>query len=294
MTQAFLIALMPVFIITALGIVLGRKTSYLDNPALSQLVTNVGLPCLLLSSVLKMNMNAGGMMTLMAATACALSVLALITFVILRLARLPVRYYISALVNPNAGNLGIPVVFALAGEQGLAAAVVISSVVQISHFTLGVGAMSGNYQPKQLLRNMPVLSLVVGLLILLVGHPIPTFALDTLSMLGSVTVPIMLLLLGKTVSSLSLGDKSHWTRLISLAVYRPLIGTLVALGIIEIFPLAPAQALALLLQSAMPVAVISYILTTKYNGPKEDIASLIVLSTPVSLVMVTLLWLLVN
>jgi len=294
MTQAFLLALMPVFILTTLGIVLGRKTSYLDNPALSQLITNVGLPCLLISSVLKMNMDASGMLILMTATATGLVIMATITFFMLRLARLPVRYFISALVNPNAGNLGIPVVFALVGHQGVAAAVVISCVVQISHFTLGVGAMSGSYRPKELLKNIPIIALLIGLLITLTGFPIPNFAIDTLSMLGNITVPIMLLLLGKTVSQLSLGDRSQWSRLISLAIYRPLIGTLIALGIIELFPLPPAEALALLLQSAMPVAVISYILTKKYDGPSDDIAILIVLSTPVSLIMITLLWMLVT
>jgi predicted permease len=294
MFQAFVSALLPVILIAGLGAYLGRKTTYLDSPALGQLVTNIGLPCLLLSSVLKMQMPVGEMLSLVLATAAVLISMMIVTFFVLRVARLPVRYYISPLVNPNAGNLGIPVVFALVGDAGLAAAVVISSVVQISHFTLGVGAMSGEYKPKQLIKNAPVMALLLGIILLGLSIPVPEFAVNTLSMMGNITLPIMLLMLGQSISSLTMIDKAQFTRLLSFAVYRPLIGTLIALGIIELFPLTPPQALALLLQSAMPVAVISYMLSKKYGGPTQEIAGLIVISTPISFVMISLLWILVS
>jgi predicted permease len=294
MFQAFVTALLPVIFLAGLGAYLARNTDYLDSPALGQMVTNIGLPCLLLSSVLRMQMPASEIFSLAMATAALIVSMTVVTFFVLRVARLPVRYYISPLVNPNAGNLGIPVVFALVGEQGLAAAVVISSVVQISHFTLGVGAMSGEYRPKQLLKNAPVMALVVGLILSLTSFPVPDFAVNTLSMLGNITVPIMLLMLGQSIASLHALNKEQVSRLLSFAIYRPLIGTLIALGLIELFPLSPPQALALLLQSAMPVAVISYILSKKYGGPSQEIAGLIVLSTPVSFIMISLLWILVT
>jgi predicted permease len=294
MFQAFITALLPVILVVGLGAFLGRKTTYLDSPALGQLVTNIGLPCLLLSSVLKMQMPASEMLSLFFATAALLITMMIVTFFVLRIARLPVRYYISPLVNPNAGNLGIPIVLALVGDAGLAAAVVISSVVQISHFTLGVGAMSGEYKPKQLVRNAPVMALFLGIIITGLSIPVPDFLINSASMLGSITVPIMLLMLGQSISSLNMINKDQFTRLLSFAVYRPLIGTLIALGIIELFPLTPPQALALLIQSAMPVAVISYMLSKKYGGPTQEIAGLIVISTPVSLIMISLLWVLVS
>jgi predicted permease len=138
------------------------------------------------------------------------------------------------------------------------------------------------------------MALFLGIIITGLSIPVPDFLINSASMLGNITVPIMLLMLGQSISSLNMINKDQFTRLLSFAVYRPLIGTLIALGIIELFPLTPPQALALLIQSAMPVAVISYMLSKKYGGPTQEIAGLIVISTPVSLIMISLLWVLVS
>lgn len=139
MLTAFTTALTPIILLSLLGFYLAKRTAYLDSPQLGALVSNVALPALLLSAVLKMDMDLGGMLSTVLATLCCLVVMGVISYLFLKLLHLPARFYLPLLVNPNTGNLGIPVAFALFGEEGLAVAVVVSSVVQVSHFTLGVG-----------------------------------------------------------------------------------------------------------------------------------------------------------
>ncbi len=294
MLHAFIQAMLPVFLLAGLGALLSHKTTWLDNPALAALVTNIGLPALLLHSVLKMELALAGMAQLLLAMAASLAAVALVTWGVLRLTGHSVRYYLPVLTNPNTGNLGIPVVYALLGEQALGIAVIISSVVTISHFTLGVGVMSGRFSGRQIMRNAPALALLLGALLLGLQIELPDFAMHSLDMLGGITLPLMLMLLGRSLSHLRLGGSTRWGMLAAMALYRPLIGAGVASLMAPLFGLDDLAGLTLMMQCAMPTAVISYILVTRYQGPVDETAALIVLSLPTSLLTVAALNMLCN
>ncbi|WP_417527038.1 AEC family transporter [Marinomonas shanghaiensis] len=290
MLSALAGALTPILLLICLGYFLGKKTNYLENPSLGALVSNLGLPALLLHSVLSMQMNIFSMLKLISATAIVLTLIALLSFVFLKLLKLPARFYLPPLVNPNTGNLGIPVAYALFGAEGMAIAVVISSVVQISHFTLGVGFMSGAYHPKQLLKNGPVIALIVGGILLSVKVSLPAPLMNTLNMLSHITLPIMLMLLGQSISGLTIKENNKISRAALLSLFRPLVGALCASIVMMFFPLSPLEGSVLIVLSTMPVAVISYMLATKFKGPVDEIALMILLSLPLSLGVVSLLW----
>ncbi|WP_425640913.1 AEC family transporter [Marinomonas gallaica] len=290
MMTAFITALTPVILLASLGFLLAKSTPYLDNPQLSSLVSNIGLPALLLTAVLKMNMDFGGMLLIVAATLSCLAGMAAVSFVFLKTVRLSTQFYLAPLVNPNTGNLGIPIAYALFGTEGLATAVVVSSVVQVSHFTLGVGFMSGDYQPKQLLKNGPVVALLLGLLSLGLGVSLPTPLMSTLEMLSAITLPIMLMLLGKSLANLNFSDSTKLYRSIGLACFRPIVGVLIASLIVPWFGFNSAQEATIIALQGMSVAVISYMLATKFAGPKDEIALMILISLPISLISAATVW----
>ncbi|CUB03482.1 AEC family transporter [Marinomonas fungiae] len=290
MISAFITALTPIVLLASLGALLAKKTSYLDNPQLGSLVSNVGLPALLLSAVLNMEMDLTGMLSIVAATLCCLLGMALVSYAFLKACKLELRFYLPPLVNPNTGNLGIPVAYALFGDEGLAVAVVVSSVVQVSHFTLGVGFMSGSYQPKQLLQNGPVVALLLGILALAFQVSLPEPILNTLQMLSAMTLPVMLMLLGKSLASLNLSDRGKLYRACSFALFRPFAGAAMACLIVPWFGFSQIQEATLITLMSMSVAVISYMLATKFNGPKDEIALMIMLSLPLSLSIAGAVW----
>lgn len=290
MLQSLLGALTPVFLLILLGIVLSRKTDWLSNPSLGTMVSSIGVPALLLNSVLTMNMDVLAMGKLIGVTVLILALMALVTWGFLRLLGHSPRYYLPPLVNPNTGNLGIPVCYALFGNEGLAAAVVISSVVQISHFTLGVGCMSGGFAPRQILRNGPVLALIAGAILMTFNLQLPAPLMKTVQMLGGITLPIMLMMLGHSLAQLTMTDRSMLSRALLFSVWRPVAGVLVALSVVWWLPLTPVEKQTILVQHAMPMAVISYMLTVRYMGPAAEVAMMILLSMPVSLLVSALVW----
>ena len=283
MIQHLTEALVPLLSLILLGAVLGRKTDFFDGKALAGLVTTVGIPALLLHSVLSMDMDIFGMGSLVGVTVAWLVVMAMVTAVLLSLAGLPVRSYLPALVHPNTGNMGIPVCFALFGPQSLGLAVVISSVIQVSHFTLGIGCLSGRLSIRAMLKNGPVLALIAGAFLLATNIRPPGPVMITLDMLGSITVPIMLMQLGSSIANLRLSGARDMLRPLVFSLYRPLGGLALAWVLLLIWPLSGMEAQVFLIQCAMPVAVMSYVLSVRYQGPSQEIALTIPMSLLVSL-----------
>jgi len=283
---AYINALIPVLFCAALGFVLARKTGLLSSTSLAPLVTHVGLPTLILNALLTMDADLLSLSGTLQAIIWVLVISTLLGAVLLHLSGLAARGYLPMLVNPNTGNLGIPLVFALLGPEALIHAVVISTVVQISHFTLGVGLLSGSFSLKSILRNGSILALITGVLWRLTDAPRPEAVLSTLSLLSGMTLPIMLLLLGKSLASIDVRQLDRLGRIIGLSFARVTIGLSAALLVCLALPLSPLVQQTLLLQASMPVAVISYLLASHYNGPKDDIAAIILVSLPISLLAV--------
>lgn len=286
MLLAYVNALIPVLFCAALGYGLARKTSLLNSPSLATLVTHIGLPTLILSALLNMDAELLSLSGTLWAIIGVLMISALLGAALLHVSGLAIRGYLPMLVNPNTGNLGIPLVFALLGPDALIHAVVISTVVQISHFTLGVGLLSGSFSLKSILRNGSILALIVGVSWRLTDAPRPEAVLSTLSLLSGMTLPIMLLLLGKSLAGIDVRQLDRLGRIIGLSFARVAIGLTAALLVCVALPLSPLVQQTLLLQASMPVAVISYLLASHYNGPKDDIAAVILVSLPISLLAV--------
>lgn len=286
MLSVYLNALFPVIFCAALGLGLALRTTLLDAPALSKLVTLIGLPALILSALLGMKTPIWVVSDTLLAIIAVLVVSAVLGAAGLKLAGLEVRGYLSMLVNPNTGNLGIPLVFALLGQEALIHAVVISTVVQISHFTLGVWLLSGQFSLKAILSNASIIALIVGIAWVATGWHTPAVVTNTVDLLAGMTIPVMLLLLGKSLSTIDLRELGRLGTIAGLSAGRVLLGLGSALAVVAVLPLEPLVAKTLLIQATMPVAVISYILASHYSGPKDDIAAVILVSMPLSLIVV--------
>ncbi|ROU02291.1 AEC family transporter [Marinobacter sp. R17] len=286
MLSAYLNALFPVVFCAVLGLILARRTTLLDSPALSRLVTLIGLPALILKAMLGMDTPIWSVSDTLIAILAVLALSAVVGAIALKLSGLEVRGYLSMLVNPNTGNLGIPLVFSLLGDQALVHAVVVSTVVQISHFTLGVWLLSGRFSFKAIFSNASIIALLVGLVWVATGIEAPEAVTRTLDILAGMTIPVMLLLLGRSLASINLRELGQVWRIVGLSIGRVVLGLGSALAVISVLPLESIVAHTILIQASMPVAVISYILASHYNGPKDDIAAVILLSMPVSLLAV--------
>ena len=96
--------------------------------------------------------------------------------------------------------------------------------------------MSGAYHPKQILKNGPVIALIAGGVLLSLNVSLPTPLMNTMNMLSQITLPIMLMLLGNSISSLTIKESNKINRAMLLSLFRPLVGALCASFVVMWFP----------------------------------------------------------
>ena len=95
-------------------------------------------------------------------------------------------------------------------------------------------------------------------------------------MIGNVTIPLMLLTLGVSLSQMRL---HHLGAGAFFAVLRLLIGFGVGWLVVTMFALEGAMRGVVLIESSMPVAVFNYLLAKSHNQGAEEVAAMVVVST---------------
>ena len=116
----------------------------------------------------------------------------------------------------------------------------------------------------------------------------PKFVLNTVMLLGYAMIVLILMSLGVSLTQMKVF--SLRSALIS-SIGRVIIGPIIGFFIIKIFNLSGYAAGVLLIQSAMPSAILTYLIASMYSPKKivDNISSMIVVSTLMSLITVPII-----
>lgn len=120
----------------------------------------------------------------------------------------------------NSAYMGYPVVIATLGEDMLIYAVVFVGAFNLMCWTFGsffFGGISA-IQPKKLLTNPSLIAVLVGLVLFLTGWRLPGFINDALSMMGNVTTPLAMFVIGARLIDLRFAHLQDWKLLLACAL----------------------------------------------------------------------------
>lgn len=268
--------LLPILISVAIGYAWGWRGLPFDTELVTRLVWYVGAPCLVISSFLRVGFD---LPTLMRMGGAALTVTALVAsgaMVLIRILGVDWRAYLPCMIFPNSGNMGLPICLFAFGETGLALGVAWFMVISVLHFTLGVAMFSGEARWSELLRSPLCLSILLALVLVVFPFRPPVWMGNTVDLLGGMTIPLMLLALGYSLSQIRV---THWRTGILFAVGRSGVGLAAGLLAIAVFDLQGAERGVVLLQASMPVAVFNYLFAAQFHREAEAVGTLVVLST---------------
>ena len=209
--------MMTLFALVVVGYIAG-KLGYLGGDfdrQLSRLVINITCPALILSSAMNGTLpDRRYILPLLGISA--------ITYLILTgVALLLPRYMTTkqedegtvgfALMFGNVGFMGYPVVASIFGHQAVFYAAVLNVVNTFAVFTVGSILITGKNEveghrfQKKVLYSTPMLAAYLTMLIVALEiENIPTVISQPLTMLGNITVPAALLIIGSSMSQLSL------------------------------------------------------------------------------------------
>lgn len=278
----------PVFICAGIGFLWTRLGKPYDTAMVGSLMTNIGAPCLVFSSLLRITVEPAALGLMAGMALAALGVSAVIGVGALKAAGLSRRAFLPPLIFANTGNMGLPLALLAFGETGLALAIVYFTTVVLVHFTIGVGYLSGAVSPTALLRIPVLYAVAAALAFMVTGTQAPSWVTNTTRLLGDMTIPLMLITLGVSLSQLRV---SGIGRALSLSTLRLVMGFAIGVGLAWAFDLEGAARGVVILQSSMPVAVFNYLFAQRYDRSPEEVAGMVVVSTALSfLTLPFLLW----
>ncbi len=192
-----------------------------------------------------------------------------------------------ALMFGNVGFIGYPIVGAIFGHQAVFYAAILNVVNTLTIFTIGVMLVNGGkqrlmFQPKILISS-PMIAAYLAILIVALGiDNIPDIISQPITMIGNVTVPGALLIIGSSMSRLSwrtmLGSRVVYVT----TAFRLLI---LPLSLHFIFIFLGFDTLVTNINTliiAMPVATYGTILSLRYGRDTTLITEITFISTLLS------------
>ena len=187
------------------------------------------------------------------------------------------------LILPNTGNMGVPICLFAYGTSGLGVASAIASVIILFHFTVGILLASKKFSFTVLIKNGPIYGIIASVMFLYFDWDVPGYLENTTFLLTYTTIFLVLMALGVALTRLKVVS---WTHATILGLVRVILGPIIGFTLIKFLNLSGFMAGVLLIQSAMPSAVLTYLVGSMYSKKRavDNIASVIVSSTLMSFI----------
>ena len=276
----------PVFLCAMLGYGWVKKGIPFDTPFVSRLVMEVGAPCLIFSRFMQQDIDMGAFREMALAAFVSMLLFAAIGGAVLYAMRFDQRTWLPSQIFPNVGNMGLPLCQLAFGNEGLAFGMTYFMVNTVFGFTIGAMITSGKMSLRDVLKTPTFWSALITVLFLFTGTRPWTWVLNTTVLLGDFTIPLMLVAMGVSLARFQIASVKH-SLLISLM--RLGMGFAVGLAVATALGLEGTAWGVTILQSAMPVAVFSYLFAVRYDRSPEEVASTVVISTVLSFLSLPLL-----
>ena len=200
-----------------------------------------------------------------------------------------------ALMFGNVGFMGYPVVASIFGQQAVFYAAVLNVVNTFAVFTIGTILILGNlgdgrHFQKKVLYSTPMLSAYLAMLIVALGiDNIPGVISQPLTMIGNITVPAALLIIGSSMSQLSVRTMLGNPTVYATTLFRLV---LIPVGFYYLFCALGFDSYVVDINTmviAMPVATYGTILCLKYNRSTTLITEVTLITTLLSMLTIPLL-----
>ena len=201
-----------------------------------------------------------------------------------------------AMIFGNVGFMGYPVVASIYGHQAVFYAAMLNVVNTFTVFTIGTMMVTGGEGTtrerfnKKVLYSTPMLSAYLAMLIVALGiDNIPTFISEPLTMIGNITVPAALLIIGSSMSHLPLRALLGNTTVYATALLRLV---LLPIGMFFLCRTLGFDAFSTNINTiviAMPVATYGTILCLRYGRDTTLMAEVTFITTLLSMITIPLL-----
>lgn len=280
----------PVFVCAGIGFFWGRMGRPFDTRMVGALALNLGMPCLAFSSLTTLDISPTAFATMAGSYAVALACFLTVGLIVITVLKLPAHTYLPVFTSSNCGNMGLPLCLFAFGPEGLALGISVFVMSSIFSFTVGWSIYAGRLAADVLYNNPLIYAVAVALVFMISGTTPPLWLTNTTTLIGGLAIPLMIISLGVAMANMRAQGA---VMIIGISVIKLLVGFSVGYGLAELVGLEGAARGALIIQCAMPVAVHNYMFAQRFDRSPADTASMVLISTVVSLATLPLLMLVV-
>jgi len=285
MHQSLVQTVIPIFSIILVGYAIG-KYKKVDIQAFVDLIVYIAGPCLIFASISRSDINLTDFTTIAGAALAIILIMALATSLIFKLTNSDKKGLYLPMVFGNTSYLGYPVALFAFGMDGLSRAVVYDMMNSLVVFSLGIYIVHHKNELQEAFKVPLLYAVVIGLVVNLLQIPVPDLVFTPIELIGMITIPLALLVLGYKLTEIKISAAKI---AILASVFRIGGGVLVALAIINLLSIDGLVKDIIVLQAAMPSAVMAMILAAKYNRDASLVASVVLITTVLSMISIPII-----
>jgi hypothetical protein len=279
--------LFPILLVAFIGFALAKWLKINPRP-LSQVIFYVFSPILVFKLISHSQLSNRDILQTLIIALLLMTVIGVLTWLIGGVLRIDRKMLAAVMITSmfmNAGNYGLPLTSFAFGQAALAFASVFFVINAMFTNTVGIviassGSMSVFNAIKGLIKFPAIYALALGILFLQFKWQLPSGLDRTVTLLSDAAIPCMLVLLGMQLVNIRLDG--HVVPLILTSSMRLLIAPLIAFGLTRLFGMTGPSYQAVVLEAAMPVAVLTTILATEFDAEPTFVTTAVLVTTLIS------------
>jgi malate permease and related proteins len=238
----------------------------------------------------------GGQLALLLLYGCLtfilLLILGLAVIKLLRVNKAQAGVYKFMAVFGNVVFMGFPMVATIFGSGAVFYASIFVNPIGIMMFSLGIVLTSGGEEkPKidyKLFVNAPLVSSLIALVIYLLSIRFPTAVTDSLDLLGAMTAPGAMLVIGSSLADIPLREVFDNWRVYVVSLTKLLVGPVLVWLVLKNLISDPMVLGIAVITAAMPIATTATMLSLEYGGDYALASKGVFISTALSLLTIPL------
>lgn len=289
------ISVIKLFMMLSAGFA-ARKSGVIDQhttKGLSALLIKVTLPALIFTSMQK-DFSPALLRESFIITALSLGVyglyfvIALFTGKVLRGGKRDTGVYQFAILFPNVGFFGFPVLSSVFGEGSIFYAAMFNIPFHFFVFTLGVYLMTRGHEEDavfdwKLFFSPGIIATVAGFVFFVFSLKLPSVVYDPVKFVGDVTIPLSMITVGSMLTEVHHKELIAGWRVYFISFMRLILLPAVVFVFVRLFTDNPMLISVPVVIAAMPVAVNAPLIAQEYNGNALLASRILFLSTLLSL-----------
>lgn len=291
--------MVTLFVIVIVGYIL-RRLDYLGgdfDKKLSSLIMNVSCPMLILSSVMGDRLPDRNL--ILPLLGVGFSTYIILCFVAVLAPRLISRDTAErgmigfAVMFANVGFIGYPIVASIFNSQAIFYAALLNMPGTLFIFTIGVMLVKGEFSCeafswKLFLTPMMIASYIAAIIVAFDIH-VPEAIGKPVSLLGSITVPGSLMVIGSSLAGIKFGNMFSDVKVYAATLLRLVI---IPLALYALFRVCSVNELVNEINTvviAMPTAAFGVMFCMKYNRDEKMMTEITFMTTVLSVITIPLL-----